>query len=208
MGIKGSFGLVVDLGRSNDDALKQVQNIIWQENTAFSEPASTYGELRGVPRITEGKVQLGDELSSACYTRFEQDKLGYEDPAKAPLLLTVSVTEYAQAHALLSNLARNIYGQVPFYAAMLGDLTSYYFNAELIGPEWLDFQQANVDMLLLSKHHPFYADFTSSEDLAVLEQGELTRFWSQDEMPDRQKRFRKVLTAFQEKSGPLNLGWD
>lgn len=208
MGIKGSFGLVVDLGRSNDDALKQVQQIIWQETSAFSEPSSTYGDLRGVPRITEGKVKLGDELSSACYTRFEQDKLGYEDPAKAPLLLTLSVTEYASAHVLLKDLARHIYTQVPFYAAMLGDLTSYYFNAELIGPEWLDFQQENADALFLSKHHPFYGAFTSTEDLAVLEQAELTRFWSQDDMPDRQKRFRDVLKAFQEKSGPLNLDWD
>jgi len=210
MSVRGSYGLVIDLGRSTAPDFKMCYDTIWgSTQLSCAEGGADFGDFRGTPRIREGRFQEGT-LSCDAYTRIEQDSLGYTDLSCAPVLLTLSIRSFEEeaVQTFLKDLAQRLYVQRPYYFGMLGDLTSYYLHQDLIGPEWLDFQRENLSTLFLAEQHPFYSACKMTGALGESKLSELKHFWTEGSESERQQSFKKTLHAYTDRGPSLSLTWE
>ena len=215
--LSGSWGLALDLGDEvRPEVLEQLFAAVWQA-PEFSGPRFKLGEYAGVPRAAEGDLSLSDEIQGSCYTKFEEDSLGYPPSWQVPLSFNLSVYGFAQNlpenqelyHFLLAK-AREFAAVADFRMAMLGDLTCYYLNAEFLNEDWLDLQQQSVQALILPQRHPFarrHPGQDRGDKLWLYEREQLQTFWSSDDEGTRYLRFKQRLA--QELHSPrIDLEWE
>lgn len=208
MSISGSWGLRLDLGYGVSEAtLSQLYAHFW-DSEAFDGPSFQMGQYRGIPAAAEGKLLLPEAFGGQqgkSYTKFEEDPLGYPPGWEIPLTLSLSVFDFdaplPQNQGLYDYLmaqTRELHALAPLRMALIGDLASYYVDADMVSPDWVDVHQQAVLALILRREHPLCQELEGtplSEDLRVLTQSQLKRFWSDDDLNTRQRRYKERLSA-------------
>lgn len=200
--LSGSWGLVIDLGDApTAEHLKQLYDSIWQDE-AVSGPRFRLGQFMGLPRAAEGELRIAGQPGK-CYTKFEVDDLGYPAGWQAPVSFTFSLFGFADnlpANQVLYDFllarAEALTALVPWRMALIGDLSCYYLNAELINEDWLDLHQGSVLGLLLPPAHPLTRSHPGQARGAnqLYERPELKAFASSDDDQARYLRFKQRIS--------------
>jgi len=199
----GSWGLNLDLGEEvPDSAIQALYNYVWQKLGALG-PDFEFGQYRQCPQAAEGRLQLQDQTGK-CYTKFEEDSLGYPPGWLVPVSFSLSLfgfesglPENTSHHQFLLEQAREMYQIHPYRMAMIGDLTAYYLNLDLLNTDWIDLHQTQILSLMLSTRHPFTRQHPGqafAADMSLYGQAELKGFWTTDEVPTRYLRFKKSIS--------------
>lgn len=215
-GLQSSWGLAVDLGENpTPEQLKAIYEHCWQQ-PEFKGPEFQMGELLGVPRAAEGKL-LHKDQQLGCYTKFEKDDLGYPPGWEVPVLFSLSLFKLPQPLAELPEWQAFLQQQLQALLhicsarmAVIGDLSMYYLNAEMLLPEWIDLQQGSVLQLIVANSHPFSRQLSGQafgETHQLFTQAPLQSLWTPD---DNQTRFLRYKSAISEQlhSEKLTLEWE
>ncbi|PKL79209.1 MAG: hypothetical protein CVV27_02225 [Candidatus Melainabacteria bacterium HGW-Melainabacteria-1] len=200
--LSGSWGLVLDLGDEiAEEALRRLYDAVWQASE-FTGPRFKLGDYKGLPRGAEGSLTLAGQ-SGQCYTKFEQDTLGYPPGWQVPLSFSLSLFGFATPlpdnqtlYQFLRQQAQAFYELLPYRMAVIGELSCYYLNAEFLNEDWIDLQQQSLLALLLPPQHPFGKRHSgqSTGPLQLYEQEDLRAFWSTDSEQDRYLRFKQRIS--------------
>lgn len=214
--LKSSWGLSIELGET--PAARDIDflyHYVW--NLAeTSQPLFKMGDYQGVPRAAEGELKLQQETGK-CYTKFDQDTLGYPDNWLVPVCfqwsifgLQESLGDQKHLYLYLLEHLKFLSAQIPMRMAMIGDLAAYYFNADFVNPEWVNLQQESILALILPKTHHL------SKRIVAEDFGEHFGFWSQSALKELwiessiDTRYKQFKTAISHDIHPtlLNLEWE
>lgn len=218
--LSGSWGLVVDLGNQvQDQLLAQLYTTLW-ESPEFSGPQFKMGEYHGVPRAAEGnlKLQAKDKiLGGSCYTKFEEDTLGYPPGWLVPLTLQLSVygfelnlPENLVIYDFLINKANLIAKITPYRMAVICELSCFYLNADFINEDWLNLHQQSIQALILPERHPFarrHAGLPWHPGLILYGAQQMQTFWTDADESTRYNQFKQRM-AEELHAPPQPLEWE
>ena len=215
MALRSSWGLALDLG---DEALAEstIQGLYQGFWSQVGPPQFTMGNYaEQVPQAAEGAVNLAGQ-SGKAYTKFERDSLGYPAGWQVPVLFSLSLFGFAENlpdnPALVNFLLDYVRTHAPaFRMALIGNLGSYYLNAEMINEAWVTLQQQDVNTLVLPAKHPLArtlngTDFSEQHVLFSAEQ--LQRLWQPEvDFEQRHKAYKRAIST-QLHTALLPLEWE
>lgn len=216
MSLNGSYGLMVDLGTAPaPEKLEKLYHTLWSE-PCLSGPEQTFAAFGKIPRGAQGHFSLPSGQKVAVYTRFERDNLGYPPEWTAPVLLSLGLSElepdlpnHPEAQQSLVQYLNTIQSILPPRLAVMGHSNLYHVNAELIGLEWLDFQQELLLGLWLPTTHPLLSELGISPktDWVALTPKDWANCLSNDPEDERYKRYKAAFN--QRKAEPkIQLKWE
>ena len=93
--------------------------------------------------------------------------------------------------------------------ALAGDLTTYYVNAEFVGPDWMDLQATHALFMILPKTHPFTTTHKGEGrgNWITYRSPHFQAFASQDTEQQRYQRFKQSLSRSLH-TPRLQLNWE
>ncbi|MGV3525548.1 MAG: hypothetical protein ACO1RX_15065 [Candidatus Sericytochromatia bacterium] len=201
-GLQGSWGLILDLDSQVPDVtLRQLQEALWA-HPLLKGPRREMGTFGPVPRACEGHLVWQDQLLD-CYTKWEQDGLGYPPGWDLPVVLSLNLYGLEQAlgeqpllQAALMELATDLFALYPWRLALVGDVTSFYLNADMVNPAWFDFQQEAVLALRLRPGHPLTHSVPGQAEQSWIHYGpdEMRPFWTSDDASTRYLRYKHAIS--------------
>lgn len=205
-GLQGSWGLVLDLdSQVPDTRLRELHQALWT-HPLLQGPSREMGSFGPVPRACEGQL-LWQGQALDCYSKWEQDGLGYPPGWDLPVVLSLNLyglaqplTEQPLLQAALLEIATALYALYPWRLALVGDVTSFYLNADMLHPSWFDFQQEAVLGLYLPITHPLTQQVAGSSEglvpgLCHYGPDEMQPLWSHDDEQTRYLRYKQAISA-------------
>lgn len=208
--------MIIELGET--PAIEDIQflyHYVWNlpETT---EPLFKMGDYQGVFKAAEGGLTLDQQLGK-CYTKFDQDTLGYPDNWQVPVCFQWSLfgfqenlAEQNQLYRYLLDHLQFLITQIPVRMAMIGDLAAYYLNADFINLEWVDLQQESLLAIVLPDTHRLLQKINTEAfvpNFALLTQTDLKKLWTKSPVEERYKLFKKVV-SHEIHSPFLSLEWE
>lgn len=203
--LQGSWGLILDLDSQVSDAkLRELQQALWT-HSLLKGPHREMGAFGPVPRACEGQLLWQDQLLD-CYTKWEQDGLGYPAGWDLPVVLSLNLYGLEQPlrdqpllQAALLDLAADLATIHPWRLALVGDVTSFYLNADMLNAHWFDFQQEAVLALRLRPDHPVVQVVpgrTEQAEKPWIHYGadEMRPFWTSDDASTRYLRYKQAIS--------------
>ena len=218
MGMRSSWGLILDLGEDLDQSEHKMEHTLFHQFwDVYGPPVFKMGTYHGLPQAAEGKVTI-DELKGKAYTKFEKDTIGYPPGWEVPTLFALSLFKFENnlpdnqilIDYLLSYLQQCQSKLIPFRMAAIGNMGGYYFNAEMINAEWVTLQQQDVHTLILTNTHPLTRQLegiTFGEHHTLLRQESLKTLWRSDNFEARHKRYKQAISK-QMHTELLSLEWE
>lgn len=171
MSLQGSYALMLDLGESPEpDKLLGLYETLWQK-THLRGPKQLFSEFGPVPRGAMGQLLLASGQEISCYSRFEQDTLGYPTGVSSPVILSLggfsaapSSAVWQEIKSVLDEILQALIAVYPVRLAVLGHSSLYHVNARFISELWLDLHHALILSIWLRSPHPLLQKLQGSTD--------------------------------------------
>lgn len=216
MALRSSWGLAIDLGEAAlpEAQIQALYQGFWRQ--AGADPQFTMGQYAAqVPQAAEGAVTLRGQRGKA-YTKFERDSLGYPPGWEVPVLFSLSLFGFAEnlpentklADFLLDYLRSEV---TDFRMAVIGNLGSYYLNAEMVNAAWVTMQQHDVQHLILAETHPLAKQLTGqafSTGYQVFDRSVLETLWQPEIDFEKRHQAYKQAISTQLHTPLLPLEWE
>ena len=214
--LNSSWGLIIELGET--PAIETTQflyHYVWNlpETTG---PLFKMGDYHDVFKAAEGGLTC-DQQAGKCYTKFDQDTLGYPNNWQVPVCFQWSLfgfqenlAEQNQLYRYLLDHLQFLIKQIPVRMAMIGDLAAYYLNADFINSEWVDLQQESVLALVLPETHRLKQTIPTTsfdKNFKLFTQADLRQLWTETPVDERYKRFKEAI-SHEIHSPFLSLEWE
>ncbi len=200
--MRSSWGLIIDLGDTNEafSAEHALYHQFWQDKT----PLFKMGDYHGIPQAAEGKVTL-QGLEGKAYTKIEQDAIGYPPGWEVPTVFSLSLFGFeenlpenrALRDYLLDFLTQFMEEHPQVRMAAIGNMGSYYLNAEMINKAWVTLQRQDIHTLILSHEHPLTRQLEGEsfgERHTLFSLNVLQTLWTDQDFEARHKHYKKEIS--------------